>query len=302
MTRPIIALGIIMFAGTPLRADRITWFSDAGATNQTSTPGQLMDAGFRFELGVFDDSFTPLATNKELWAQHWRPAMRTTYDPIENRYLATHEFSDNDPPFSVGKPGYIWGFRGDALVGEWILFRASTWNWPIYSPLNPQPPFWGASAATEVLAGEINGVGFLMKSEAVTNAAPPSTTWELWQEEYLTEEPLDGPGDDPDRDGVSNLMEFVFGTLPTSAGAPPHTPVTLVEIEGSKHLQITIPRRIDHTATLVVEVSSDLTNWSSGTAHTVVVSNGPANLVVRDKTAFAPPVATRFMRLRATLP
>ena len=76
------------------------------------------------------------------------------------------------------------------------------------------------------------------------------------------------------------------------------TPVVLV----GDHLQISIPRRIDRMATLNVEVSSDLEQWDSGTAFTEVVSDGLSALIVRDKTAFTPPLTKRFMRLRASLP
>lgn len=134
-----------------------------------------------------------------------------------------------------------------------------------------------------------------MKSASVTNAAPPSTSYLQWQTEHLPGEPLDGPGDDPDNDGVLNLLEFVFGTLPKTAGAPTVTPVSLVVGK----LQIFIPRRIDRPAVLTVEVSPDLVNWSSGPAHTAVVTDDVSGLVVRDLTPLDPANPKRFMRLKA---
>ena len=80
------------------------------------------------------------------------------------------------------------------------------------------------------------------------------------------------------------------------------TPVSWVENGGQTFLQMTIPRRIGHRATLVVEVSSDLVTWNSGDTYTEIVSNNTAVLIVRDKTPLSGNPGKRFMRLRATLP
>lgn len=72
-------------------------------------------------------------------------------------------------------------------------------------------------------------------------------------------------------------------------------------VTGEMHLQITIPRRSDHPATLVVEVSADLTNWDAGPAFTEELSNSPAAWVVRDRTPLDPAHPKRFMRLQAEL-
>ena len=298
MSRRLLVALIPLVAGGPVRAERISWFSPAAASNQTSS-GSPMDGGFRFELGVFDGSFVPLPSNKELWAVNWRPAMRTAYDGSAKAFNDLHEVWDNLAPFTVGKPAYIWGFRGDALAGEWILLRAPSWNWPEVNPLNPEPPAWNASAATPVI-GEIHASGtpFLMKSAAVTNAAPPTTAWDQWRSDHLSGETLNAPGDDPDRDGMPNLMEFVFGTAPRTANPPVPTPVSLV----AGHVTITIPRRIDHAVLLVVEVSGDLVTWQSGPAHTQTLADTAASWVVSDLTPLAPANPQRFIRLRAMLP
>lgn len=67
-------------------------------------------------------------------------------------------------------------------------------------------------------------------------------------------------------------------------------------------MQISVPRRMDHVATLTVQVAPDLTSWTEGAAFTAVVSNTPSALVVRDLTPLMPGVARRFMRLKAELP
>jgi hypothetical protein len=275
----------------------IFWNSEANKFNLTSA-GQAMDGGFRFELGVFDDGFVPSPGNVADWAAHWTAAQRRPYDAANKLFSGSHIPPDNNTPFAVNAPAYVWGFRGDGVINEWILFRAVSWTWPDASSF-PYFEEWFAKDATAIV-GEINSTGnpFLMKFAAVANAAPPATTWDQWRAEFLDNEPLDGPGDDPDHDGTPNLLEFVFGSPPRSANPPTATPVALV----SGHLEITIPRRIDRRTNLVVEVSGDLANWFSGPPHTAVLTDSPAALVVRDLTPFDAAHPRRFMRLRAAPP
>lgn len=285
----------------PLRAQTtITWNSEANKVNRTSA-GQLMDAAFRFELGVFADGFEPRQDNVAEWAAHWTAAQRRPYDASNKRYSGSHNPPGNEGPFAVDAPAYVWGFRGNGTNNEWILFRADGWKWPYIDPFLPAPSFeeWFAKDATAVV-GQIHASGspFLMKSASVANAAPPPTTWDQWRVDHLTGETLDQPGDDPDRDGTPNLLEFVFGTLPRAANAPVATPLSLV----SGHLQIAIPRRVDHQATLIVEVSSDLQTWRSGPAHTATVSDTLSAWVVSDLTPIGGANPQRFLRLRAVLP
>ncbi len=263
-----------------------------------------MDSGFSYELGVFSGTFVPTNDNKASWAANWQACKRTPYESVNKRFSNSFTPINNDFPFTIGKATYVWGFRGDAVSGEWILFRAASWNIPdAYPPVPPQPLEWFAKNATSII-GSINSSGspFLMKSVAVTGVAPPTTPWAQWQVETLSGEPLNGPTQDPDNDGVSNLLEFVFGTAPTMPNAAAATPVSLVDLSGQKYLQMTIPHRIDHPAVLIVQVSSDLSQWNSGASYTVVVADTATSLIVRDLTPFDSASPKRFMRLKASLP
>lgn len=299
--------GRILFFASALGAadlsaqDTVIWNSGANAVNLTSA-GSLMDASFRFEIGVFSGSFVPTSANKTGWAANWKGYRRASYDATTKRFAGSFTVSDNTSPFLAGANAYIWGFRGDAQAGEWILFRAPSWTWPDAALIGLVPPSfyeWAAVNATAVV-GQINASGspFLMKSAAVTNAMPPSTSYSQWQAENFAGEPQSAPDQDPDQDGACNLLEFVFGTSPRTAGTPVATPVSLV----GGCVQISIPRRADHPALLTVEVSPDLKNWFSGAAYTSVVSDGPAALVVRDLTALDSAHPRRFIRLRASIP
>jgi hypothetical protein len=271
------------FTNARLDAEIISWFSDANKINLDGA-GLPMDAGFQFELGVFSGGFAPTSQNVSQWSAHWVAADSTTYNAGTQRFAEQFLVTQNVAPFLVGAQAWISGRRTTPTGTDRILIR----NTP--DPLNPLATEWNAAAANVVVLGSLNGGGppFLMKSAT-------TQTFAQWQAEHLAGEPLNGPGDDPDQDGSSNLLEFVFGTLPKSAGAPTATPVIL----SGGHLQITIPRRIDHLANLTVEVSENLSDWRSGPAATQLVDDGEAVLVVRDLVPLDPVHPKRFMRLKA---
>lgn len=291
----------ILVGGTAARAETIYWYSAPAAENLTSSD-LPMGAGFNFELGVFKGTFVPNDSNKSQWVANWVPAQRVTYNGPNQRYAGQYMVTNNTSPFTVGKTAYVWGFQGGTTASEWILFRASGWVWPAPNPLDPFGLDWNTASATAVL-GTVTASGslFLMKSAAVADIASPPTTWAQWQAAELAGEARNGPGDDPDGDGTVNLLEYVFGTPPVQAGAPPQMIVQIVNVSGQWFQQVSIPRRVDHPATLTVQVSPDLTNWAAGPAATVVVSDTPSALVVRDLTPISPGAPQRFFRLKAEL-
>jgi hypothetical protein len=292
-----IAVLISVLACDSVLADgSLIWESTLNAVNRASTDA-LMDGGFRFQLGVFQGSFVPTTGNKDLWAQNWVAARHLPYLEPSKSYSDNFLGFSLPPHITEGKATYVWGFKGDPASSEWILFRNSLWNWPGFN-IDPPPPLrWRARDATPIL-GQINSNGspFLMKSAAVSNVAPPTVTWSQWAVTDLAGVSENGVTDDPDDDGTPNLLEFIFGTSPTTANAPTATPVSLVD----GHLVITIPRRIDRPANLVVEVSGDMETWVSGPTQTEVLSSGLSSMVVRDLTLYNPLNPKRFMRLRVS--
>jgi hypothetical protein len=100
---------------------------------------------------------------------------------------------------------------------------------------------------------------------------------------------------DADHDGVSNLLEYAFGTDPnvTSVARVSHE---MVQNEGSRYIRLRVDRNPSATdLEFAVEVTSDLSDpgsWSE--VDTVVVTDTPDVLLVRD----AAGGSRRFMRLR----
>ncbi len=279
-------------------AEKIAWSNNPHTTNLASS-GAPLSGTFNFELGVFKGTFVPTAANTAQWSANWVPAQRVIYDAANGYFDGQFTVVSNLSPFTVNKAAYIWGFQGGVAASEWILFRHSTWLWPVPNPTDPFGLDWNAANATAVVGTiHASGTPFLMQSAAVTAATTPATTWQQWRSTELANEPLlNGPNDDPDHDGTSNLLEYVFGSPPTQAGPPPQTSIARV----NGYQQITIPRRVDHPATLTVQVSSNLLDWDEGDLFTAVVSNTPAALVVRDLTPLDADHPQRFMRLKTVL-
>jgi hypothetical protein len=108
-----------------------------------------------------------------------------------------------------------------------------------------------------------------------------------------------GPQDDPDGDGIPNLLEYALGG---NAGIPgvDVLPVAGFEsIDGNTYLSLAVSRNESAQGVdLVVEVSGDLLTWDSGPAHTTVLEESAVELWVRDNTPVTE-ATRRFIRVRA---
>ena len=255
-----------------------------------------MDGGFIFELGVFSGGFIPTSSNRVEWLNYWSSAQGANYSTVDKRFNAIFTVTGNPVPFVVGAEAWVFGRRDTALGSEWILFRHPSWVWPEPALFpNPLPPIWRAEDATAVLAGEVDGDGspFLMRSEAVMSYAQ-------WMQTALVGEAFDGAEDDPDQDGVKNVVEFFSGSDPQDAGSRPAVTALISDVERGKYLQMEHAFQPDRLTNWTVEVGSDLVGWNSGDAE-VEVSLVVGGIRARDLT----PVEgsdRRFMRLRVLLP
>jgi len=113
---------------------------------------------------------------------------------------------------------------------------------------------------------------------------------------------ISGNSADPDRDGWSNLLEYVLGLEPLAYSANP-LQVTLETFEGQRHLTLDLPRNPAATdVTLQVEVSGALElndSWSA--SETTIEVDTPERLRVRDN-ATVESAAKRQIRLKVTVP
>jgi len=287
-------LGVVVIALVgSVRGESISWFSDPGETHLDSA-GSAMDASYTFELGVFSDGFVPTLSNRANWLDHWTVAQSTSYSAVDSNFNALHAVVGNAAPFGVGAEAWIFGHRDGVTGSEWVLFRHPSWTWPTPNPLNPFPIEWNASAATVVLAGEIDGDGmpYLMRSESIQD-------FDQWKVAALSGELLDGADDDPDEDGAENVVEFLVGSDPLDGASVPSSIPSIVG-EGSGFLEVEFGLLTGRLAVWEVEVGSDLVGWETGDEH-LDVSFGGAGILARDQTSRSE-ADRRFMRLRVVLP
>ncbi|MES2708181.1 MAG: CotH kinase family protein [Verrucomicrobiota bacterium] len=99
------------------------------------------------------------------------------------------------------------------------------------------------------------------------------STFAVWRQRYFPDNGADsGPQEDPDRDGIPNLLEFAFGTPPLVANAAPGGRCAwAVRDDGRECLTLPLSRRQGLAAAWTLESSSDLTHWMP-VAHTVGVT------------------------------
>ncbi len=132
------------------------------------------------------------------------------------------------------------------------------------------------------------------------------TQYQAYLASYFTSQQLSDPtitgdGADPDHDGISNLLEYAFGTDPTHADVS-NLPTVSMQ---NGYMTISFIQRVAPTdVTYTVEVSGDMNTWNSGSGYTTQVSTAAIDsatqrVVVRDNTLVSA-AARRFIRVRVS--
>jgi len=139
-----------------------------------------------------------------------------------------------------------------------------------------------------------------------TTGTTTLTGFAAWQAKYFTaaqlaDPSISGPNADPYGSGVKNLVAYALQLDPTTAQTSnvPHA----TNQNGHLSLAYVVPAAVTDV-TFIVEVSTDLQTWHTGTGYTALALSvtGPSGqtMIVRDT---LPSTATkRFMRLRVTNP
>lgn len=251
---------------------------------------------------MFTGGFVPNSTNTSLWASNWVPARRVGYNASKRVFSDIFTVTTNVPPFSVGAAAYVWGFQGSEKQGEWVLYRRSTWTWPAPAAAGSPTTLLWSSGATNVLpvVGTVNfptNLGFHIRTVAISNSLPPPTSWSRWSTENLGAVPPAGVSGDANSNGVTDALEFALFLEPGEKPNPGSW-LQIGQTNGNRHLEVRIPRRRDRPATFLVEVSTNLMQWTNGTNFTEVVEDSPQALVVRDKTPISEGGDRRFLRVQ----
>ena len=303
-----IALLLPLCAWDAGAAAQINWRSLFGGPNYTSDGApEEFDASYIFELGAFTEGFNPAVEDPADWAENWTMLDRTAYNASTHFFTSAVLLQNNNAPFTTTNKGWIWGFSPS---GEWILLRASTWNWPNAGGGGPGGPggiTWKVQDATEVVMGAVGGTGdsfHMMSADAGPDPAPYVSP-EAWRIAHFTDtelldETVSGWNADPDHDGCSNAVELAMGSDPRD-GTSKDVPERVVVSDGGidyQALSIDHPPYVDLVRD--VQVSDDLVNWKSGLPDLVVVEDTATTLIVRSATPLGS--HCEFLRMIVTIP
>jgi glucose/arabinose dehydrogenase len=186
--------------------------------------------------------------------------------------------------------GVLWSLRPSA-GGQFISTRLNNGSGASMTP--DQNTFSGRLVSFgEDAAGEI----YVVSYAGLIYRVEPADPFLKWRRDQLTTAHLaadtaDPYLGDPDKDGLSNLMEYALGSSPSTSNAGP---TVLVE---SNYLTLILTKNSQANNVIhIVQVSTNMVNWTSGAGSTVILQNTATNLKVRD----AAPHGTfprRFIRL-----
>jgi hypothetical protein len=134
---------------------------------------------------------------------------------------------------------------------------------------------------------------------------PRPLSYAEWQSYVFAPGQASGPSDDPDGDGLPNLIEFYLGSLPEKNDAGAHAPQpSFFEDGGEEYLTLTFSA-VSNQSSLqgLVEVSNDLEIWSSASGEigevlpAAVNDNGTITRTFRVPNPVAS-IGKQFIRLR----
>lgn len=123
-----------------------------------------------------------------------------------------------------------------------------------------------------------------------------------WERTHFNNAITAGALDDPDRDGLVNLLEFALGTPPNNPARTTQPVTVRLDASGRLVMEVTKPAATDLSVIqYVVEFSSDLINWTNGGS---TLRDTSSVLEVRDtvSTAVSPERHVRLRVRRAATP
>ena len=198
-----------------------------------------------------------------------------------------------------------------AVSPSLVFISSGTWTGQIWVPA------WNGNLALTVT--DLNdGRG---ASSSFTVAAPPDSDADKLPNFWESAHGLalgsgggdDGPQGDPDRDGISNLLEWAFDLNPRTAALAglPTCAIRINPADGQRYLELTYRRRLGSVGLQYqVETADGAMTWNSNPAQTEVVSVLPStefasteDVTIRVLPAIgAPGVPTKSARVRVLAP
>ena len=126
-----VAIGGVLMGLTVDRgaaAVTIVWDGEVGATALASDGVTGWGSQYVIDLGVFDNGFTPTATNLGDWGANWLSLGATNYNPAPGGDAGSANFAGSvvladNIQFASGAQVYMWVRDGMAIseYGQWLL-------------------------------------------------------------------------------------------------------------------------------------------------------------------------------------
>lgn len=229
-----------------LKGNVIVFWSSDGIHQDSA--GSLLDSSYIFDLGAFDDSFTPTVANIEEWSENWTSLGKVSFDPNVPHFSGNTVLTSNAAPFTTTADVYIWGYNLETPQAQWTLITNPAWSWPdtnnSFVIPSPYAVLSGQSGHVNVV-GETNQNGVTITTAPVDGAAPPEATFEDWVSLNFStadqaDDSISGTTADPDEDGKSNFFEYAIGTNPTSPSADRSLGLEIVEVGADRLPRLTV--------------------------------------------------------------
>lgn len=167
----LLTLALLLLGQSSVHSQTLIWGSPQSpdfTSRLTNSNGFVLDDTYVFEIGSFDNSFNPTASNAADWSTNWRAFdaasfAEGTYNPVTGYVTATADMNpfgfSNSPQatsgtFSfAGLEAYLWVKNSNAPGPntEWALVRAGSWTFPAADPLccpSALPVVWSVSDLT----------------------------------------------------------------------------------------------------------------------------------------------------------
>jgi hypothetical protein len=190
---------------------------------------------------------------------------------------------------------------------------------PVYQWFKDGQPIAGATRASytiasvgladagtySLLASNANGGAFSQPAILTLNGASPVDPFATWMAGYPVPANARGLADDPDGDGLPNVVEFALASDPGSPVSGPLTRADLVVDAGKTYLGFVYrrPKNAPHQLVFDVTASTALDPWDGLTARLVSVTDRGAYEEVLVRTPVAVEVtATGFIRMSVQYP
>ena len=160
---------------------------------------------------------------------------------------------------------YQWRFNGQPIVGA---------NAAVLSLTNIQP---AQAGAYDVVVGNLGGEA--TSETALLAVAPSGDDFAAWLNHYALPAEASGLMDDPDHDGVPNLLEYALATNPLRADRARAMPKTsLLRLDGMLYLAFTYRQPKPAPADLTYQVTASPTAFPWRASATVVPVGSPVDL------------------------